>query len=185
MAPRSPPLHLGVPHSVARNVSEYGPLALSERFRENGNVIRWLNLSLFLLFPVAWAAPLVETGLWPFLGGERISVLTGVATLWSEDKLLAILVALLAMVAPILKTGLLAGVHFGFVTAKALPALGWLSKLAMTDVFLVALYIVIAQGVGIGRVETAWGLYLFTACGLLSIFVTQATRPPWTKSSPS
>lgn len=177
MGPASPPLHLGVLHSVARIVSKNRPLALPRWFGDNGAVIRWLNLSLFLLFPVAWAAPLVETGLWPFLGGERISVLTGVATLWGEDIVLAILVAFLAMVAPILKTGLLAGVHFGLVTAKALPVLGVLSKLAMTDVFLVALYIVIAQGVGIGRVEAAWGLYLFTACGLLSIFVTQATRP--------
>jgi hypothetical protein len=35
-------------------------------------------------------------------------------------------------------------------------------------VFLVALYVVIARGVGVGRVEVAWGLWLFTACVVLS-----------------
>ena len=38
-----------------------------------------------------------------------------------------------------------------------------LAKLAMADVFLIALYIVVAKGVGHVTVEVAWGLYLFTA----------------------
>ncbi len=46
----------------------------------------------------------------------------------------------------------------------------------MADVFLVALYIVIVKGVGIGHVSTAWGLWLFTGCVLASIWVGWATR---------
>jgi paraquat-inducible protein A len=42
-------------------------------------------------------------------------------------------------------------------------------------VFLVALYVVVAKGVGIGRVETAWGLYAFTACILASIIISTLT----------
>jgi paraquat-inducible protein A len=39
----------------------------------------------------------------------------------------------------------------------------------MADVFLMALYIVVVKGVGLATVEVAWGLYLFTACILMSI----------------
>ena len=93
-------------------------------------------------------------------------------TLWEEDLALALLVAFFAMVAPILKTALLALVHWGALKPRALPLLAVLSKLAMADVFLIAVYIVVMKGVGIGRIDTAWGLWFFTACVLLSIFVT-------------
>ena len=46
----------------------------------------------------------------------------------------------------------------------------------MADVFLIAVYVVLAEGVGIGRVETAWGLYLFTACVIGSMAITYLTR---------
>ena len=46
----------------------------------------------------------------------------------------------------------------------------------MADVFLIALYIVLAKGVGVGRVETAWGLYLFTFCVLASMLITHMTK---------
>jgi len=53
-----------------------------------------------------------------------------------------------------------------------------LGKLAMADIFLIALYIVVAKGIGVGRVETAWGLYLFTACILASIAISFFTEKP-------
>jgi hypothetical protein len=46
----------------------------------------------------------------------------------------------------------------------------------MADIFLIALYIVIARGVGVGRVETAWGLYLFTAAVLASLALSWAEK---------
>ena len=49
-------------------------------------------------------------------------------------------------------------------------------KLSMADVFLVAVYIVIVKGVGIGHVSTAWGLWLFTGCVLVSLWAGWATR---------
>ena len=48
----------------------------------------------------------------------------------------------------------------------------FLGKLAMADIFLIALYIVIAKGVGVGTVETAWGLYLFTGCIIASLGIS-------------
>jgi paraquat-inducible protein A len=61
-----------------------------------------------------------------------------------------------------------------------LAGLSVLGRLAMADVFLIALYIVLAQGAVIGRLQTAWGLYLFTACVLGSLglsLVTERLRP--------
>ena len=136
-----------------------------------------LNLCLLILFPIAWFAPLAGAGLLPFLKLDTISVITGVQALWEEDIILALLVAFFAMVAPILKTALLAMIHFNALKPRALPFLAILSKLAMTDVFLIAVYIVIVKGVGVGRVETAWGLYFFTACVVASIAVTHFTKP--------
>ena len=32
-------------------------------------------------------------------------------------------------------------------------------------------YVTLSKGIGIGRIETAWGLYLFTGCILASLFI--------------
>ena len=141
------------------------------------SALKYINLALLIAFPVAWFAPLAGAGLLPFFKLDQISVITGVQALAEEDLPLAILVALFAMVAPILKTALLAAIHFNALKPRALPFLNILSKLAMTDVFLIAVYIVVVKGVGLGRVETAWGLWFFTACVLTSIAVTMLTKP--------
>jgi len=149
-------------------------------------VLAWVNLGLLVLFPVAWIAPLARAGLLPFFNLDEISVLTGVQALWDKDRALALLVALFAMLAPILKTVWLALIHWGALKPRAFWLLEVLSKVAMADVFLIAVYIVIAKGVGVGRVETAWGLWLFTACVLASMAVTYLTkRGSWTRSSNS
>lgn len=134
--------------------------------------VKWINLSLLLFYPVAWAAPLMRAGVLPLFGLNEISVLTGLRALWHTDLLLALLVAAFALVAPYLKTIALALVQFGLIGRTALPALTVLGKLAMADVFLIALYITVVKGIGIGRIETAWGLYLFTACILASLAIS-------------
>ncbi len=136
--------------------------------------LRWINLSLLVLYPVAWAAPLMRAGLLPLFGLSEISVLTGIRALWDSDILLALVVILFALVAPYVKTLGLALIQFGVMGRSALPGLTVLSKLAMADIFLIALYITIAKGVGIGHLETAWGLYLFTACILASLGLSVA-----------
>lgn len=137
-------------------------------------VLRWINLSLLVLYPVAWAAPLMRAGLLPLFGLSEISVLTGVQALWAEDIFLALVVTLFALVAPYVKTVGVALVQFRLLSRRTLPVLAILGKLAMADIFLIALYITIVKGIGIGRIETAWGLYLFTACIVVSLLVTIA-----------
>ncbi len=129
-----------------------------------------LNLSLLVLYPVAWTAPLMRAGLLPLFGLEEISVLSGIAALWDDgEAALAAIVVLFALIAPMAKTICLTLVHLSRVPMRLLPALQVLSKLAMADVFLIAVYITLAKGIAVGRVETAWGLWLFTACVLVSL----------------
>jgi uncharacterized paraquat-inducible protein A len=141
--------------------------------------LRWLNLLLFLLYPISWFAPLMRAGLLPLFGMSEISLVSGLQSLWGTDVFLALLVTLFALVAPLIKTLGLALVQFGFLDRRALPALNVIGRLGMADVFLIALYITLAQGMGVGRVETAWGLYLFTGCILGSVVLglVEKSRP--------
>jgi len=142
------------------------------------NILRLLNLSLFILFPIAWFAPMARAGLvkmW-FFDLHELSVVSSLGALWETDIFLAVLVAFFALIAPMVKTTLLAAMQFGLLGSNMLPTLAILGKLAMADVFLIALYIVLAKGVGVGVVETAWGLYLFTFCVLLSLLLTELTK---------
>ena len=135
-------------------------------------MLRYTNLSLLVLYPIAWFAPLMKAGLLRLFGLKEISVVSGLQSLWGSDIFLALLVTVFALVAPYLKTIGLALLHWDLLSPKLLPVLHIIGKLAMADVFLIALYITLAKGIGVGRIETAWGIYLFTACILLSIFIS-------------
>jgi paraquat-inducible protein A len=143
-------------------------------------VPRWLaaaNLALLVLYPLSWFAPLLRAGIdLPLFGTEAISVASGLRTLWTSDVFLALVVTVLAVVCPFLKTIGLSLVHFRRTGRSALPALEFLGRLAMADIFLVALYVVVSKGVAMTRVETGWGLYLFTFCVLSSLAIAALTR---------
>ena len=118
----------------------------------------------------------MRAGLLPLFGLSEVSVITGLQSLWESDIFLAFLVMLFALVAPYLKTIGLALIHFDLVSSKVLPAVHIMGKLAMADVFLIALYITLSKGIGFGRIETAWGLYLFTFCILGSLLISYFTE---------
>ena len=153
------------------------------------NMARLLNLALLIAFPIAWHAPLLRTGLLPewqmpgWLGGstlfelETLTVLSGLQALWGTDRGLALVVTFFALVAPLLKVLGVALIQFGVLGAPAKEPVRILGKLAMADIFLIALYVVIAKGIGVGQVEVAWGLYLFTACVLTSLGLSLSSRP--------
>lgn len=131
--------------------------------------LRLANLSLLILFPIAWVAPLMRAGLLPLFGLSEISVLSGIVSLWDKDIPLALVVIFFALIAPITKVIALEGLLSGRLPARMKPWLFRLGRLAMADVFLVAIYITLAKGIGVGRVEVGWGLYLFTFCVLASL----------------
>ncbi|SEA14380.1 paraquat-inducible protein A [Rubrimonas cliftonensis] len=127
------------------------------------------NLAVLALLPVAWAAPLMRAQALPFFPTSEISILSGVAALWETDAALAVVVALFALAAPLAKGLATAAALRGLAPRRLtrwLPALG---RLAMADVFLVAVYVVVVKGVGLATVETGWGLHLFTALVLAGL----------------
>jgi uncharacterized paraquat-inducible protein A len=132
-------------------------------------MLRYAHLTLLVLYPIAWFAPLMRAGLLPLFGLSEISVISGLQSLWGSDVFLALLVTIFALFAPYLKTIGLALLHWGLLSPRTLPVLHILGKLAMADIFLIALYITLTKGIGIGRIEVAWGLYLFTFCILASL----------------
>lgn len=133
------------------------------------------NALLLILFPLSWFAPLMRAGLLPLFGLNEISLWSGITSLRQTDVLLALVVITFAIIAPIAKTLGLLLVQLRIMTPTVLPLIGVLSKFAMADVFLIALYIVLAKGAGFGQVEPAWGLYLFTATILASLYLSIAT----------
>jgi uncharacterized paraquat-inducible protein A len=138
--------------------------------------LKVLNLSLLVLFPVAWFAPLLRAGInLPLFGMDEISVISGLQALWGTDVVLALLVTFFAIFAPMLKLIGVALIQFGLMRRKVLGVLNVLGKLAMADIFLIALYIVVVKGVHLARVEVGWGLYLFTFCVLASLVVSWGT----------
>ena len=145
---------------------------------------KFLNLALVVAFPVAWFAPLLKTGLLPqwqmpaWLGGstlfepDTITVISGLQKLWQTDAFLAIAVTFFALVAPMLKCLGMSLIHFNLLSIATQPVIAAMGKLAMADIFILALYVVIAKGIGIGQIDVAWGLYLFTASVMASLFVS-------------
>lgn len=138
-------------------------------------ILTLANLALLILFPVAWFAPLMRAGLLPWFGLDEVSIFSGIVALWEDDIILALLVALFALVAPLAKTIALAFVHLRRAGPRMLKAIAVLGKLAMADIFLVAVYIVVAKGLAVGRIETAWGLWLFTIAVLGSYAIAILT----------
>jgi len=134
------------------------------------------NIALLVLFPIAWFAPLLRTGLLPLFGLSEISVISGLQALWEKDVYLALLVTFFALFAPYIKTLGLALIHFNLLSTRLIPALVVLGKLAMADIFLISIYIILLKGIGIGRVETDWGLYLFTGCVMASFAISFLTK---------
>jgi uncharacterized paraquat-inducible protein A len=108
----------------------------------------------------------------PIFGMDEISVITGLQALWATDAVLALVVTFLAVFAPMAKVVGVALVDFGLLAPRVMPVLQGLGKLAMADVFLLAIYIVLIKGAGLVTVETAWGLYLFTGCILASLLLS-------------
>ena len=145
-----------------------------------------VNRLLLILYPIAWTAPLARAGILPFFSGAELTIFNGIRDLWATDVFLAVIVALFAVVAPYLKTILLIAIQTGRVRGPVWIKVASLSgKLSMADVFLLALYIVLIKGVGVGHVETAWGLYLFTGLVLVSLFLAFQAEARLKKASPT
>lgn len=129
-----------------------------------------LLLVTLALVPLTWWLPLFTARV-PFLWRQEISIATGLVELWRLDLVLFLVVLLFSVLAPLAKGAALAWVWYRVPVGRAerlLDRLALLGKLAMAEVFLLAVVIVGLKGVGIGRVEVSWGLHAFAGAVLLS-----------------
>ena len=147
----------------------------------SGAMLRLANLALLILFPVAWFAPLLRAGLLPLFGLSEISVITGLQSLWETDVAAGAAGHLPCDLRALRQDASASRCcNSTSLSPRLLPALHCLGRLAMADIFLIALYIVRGQGRRAWRtVETAWGLYLFTGC-ILALVMRIWIGPPLT-----
>jgi hypothetical protein len=133
-----------------------------------------LLLVSLALVPVTWWLPLFTARV-PFLWRHEVSIASGLMELRRLDLMLFAAVLLFSVVAPMAKGVALAWMWFRAPRARSrgwLDRLGLLGKLAMAEVFLLAVIIVGLKGVGIGTVEVSWGLRVFVLAVLLSLAVS-------------
>jgi uncharacterized paraquat-inducible protein A len=132
-----------------------------------------LGLTLVAL-TIAWWVPLFTARV-PFLWRQDVSVASGLVELWRLDLFLFLVVLVFSVLTPLAKTCLSLYAWYRLPLAAArrqLPRLALLGKLSMAELFLLAVIIVGFKGVGVGRVETAWGLYVFGGAVLGSLGIS-------------
>jgi uncharacterized paraquat-inducible protein A len=129
-----------------------------------------LLLFNLVVLPLAWIVPLFTARI-PFLFRSEVSVVSGLVELWGFDIPLFAVVLAFAVAMPLVKVLATAWVWYRVPRRRARGWLGRLTllgKLSMTEIFLLAVIVLGFKGVGLGRVEVAWGLHLFIAIALLS-----------------
>ena len=95
----------------------------------------------------------MSAGLLPLFKNVEITIISGILTL--RMIRLSLIVVLFAVLLP-METLCKAAIDFE-IPKSWTHALAALSRFAMADVLLIALYITAAKGIGVGRVETEWG----------------------------
>ena len=119
-----------------------------------------LLLGSLAIVPVTWWLPLFTARV-PFLWRQEVSIASGLVELWRLDLLLFAAVLLFSVLVPLVKGAALVWVWYQTPqrgVRRALDRLALLGKLAMAEVFLLAVILVWIKGVGIGTVEVTWGL---------------------------
>lgn len=129
-----------------------------------------VNLVLTLALPVVWFLPLVRNSAFLVFSYE-LSIANGMMELLAVDWLLAVVIFLFVIVAPLLKGFIYIALWFlPWRLGRHALALGkHLARYAMADIFLVALSIVIVKGLGVGSIELRYGFYLFAGYVLYSL----------------
>lgn len=163
------------------------PASAAATVRGSARLIGPLLLASLIAVPVTWWLPLFTARV-PFLWRQEVSIASGLIELWRLDLLLFFAVLLFSVVAPLAKGLALAWIWFRVPVGRArtsLDRLALLSKLSMTEVFLLAVIIVGLKGVGIGKVEVGWGLQAFVLAVLLSLAASTWASVALAKNRPS
>ncbi len=142
---------------------------------------RWLGWGAILatiLLVAGWMLPIMTVERLLFLSRE-ISILQGVAELWSGDEaFLAIVIGAFSILLPAIKLALALYLWFHAEAGsqqlrRALGLLELAGRWSMLDVFVVALLVVAIRTSLIDDVTVHPGVYVFTAAIVLSLVVVQ------------
>ena len=147
------------------------PDSAAARARGSRQLIGPLLVASVAIVPATWWLPLFTARV-PFLWRQDVSIASGLVELWRLDLLLFAAVLLFSVLVPLAKGAALVWVWYRTPdrgVRRALDRLALLGKLAMAEVFLLAVMLVGLKGVGIGTVEVTWGLPAFVAAILLSL----------------
>jgi paraquat-inducible protein A len=142
---------------------------------------RWLGWGAILaaiLLVAGWMLPIMTVERLLFLSRE-ISILQGVAELWSGDEaFLAIVIGAFSILLPAIKLALALYLWFHAEAGsqqlrRALGLLELAGRWSMLDVFVVALLVVAIRTSLIDDVTVHPGVYVFTAAIVLALVVVQ------------
>ncbi|UCC40626.1 MAG: paraquat-inducible protein A [Candidatus Aminicenantes bacterium] len=109
---------------------------------------------------------------------RTFSILSGLESLFKEGEyFLFLIIGAFSVLFPIAKILLLSIIwYFRSLpkqkAQKYLYYLGGISKWSMLDVFIVAILVVIVRLDVLGKIEVHWGIYIFAASVILSIFAS-------------
>lgn len=134
-----------------------------------------ISLSVLVLigFPIAWFAPLfsLKVNLRFWADATEFSVISTLQILWNDDPFIALLVSFLALFAPVFKLFGIIFIETGLLSDRLKPALEIMGKLAMADVFLIALAIAMIKGLDGGTLNVLWGFWVFSGLILTSVMI--------------
>ncbi len=141
--------------------------------------------SLLALFPIVLFVPLVRMKWWVFRYNE-ITLARLAHDLLRTDLLLFLIVVLFGIVVPLCKLIMmwLCWCWLDMERAYSINRhIRILNKLSMLDVMLMAISVVALKGMGVGRIEIAYGLYLYVLFALanfgLSVAIDASIASGW------
>lgn len=126
---------------------------------------------LAVAFPVTWVTPLmtVKVRLAFWASGTDVTVLSTLQALWADDPVLALVLSLMTLVAPMLKLIGAALILLRLLSPRVEGVLWLLGRLAMADVLLMVVYMAVFKGIDGGTITTGWGLWVYTGAVLGSL----------------
>jgi paraquat-inducible protein A len=140
---------------------------------------RWIgyaSIAIAVLFPIVLVVPILSTRI-PFLSYNEIVLARLAYDLFRADKVLFVIVIVFGMIIPMCKS-ILSCIFWHFLRSASMiryfDALALLGKFSMLDVMLLSVFVVAFKGLGVGRVEIKYGLYIYVFFVVTSFFVSFA-----------
>jgi len=145
-----------------------------------------ISLLTLVLLPIVFFVPLLTTRLW-FFSRADITLAHAAYDLFRIDKFLFGVVVVFGILFPLLKAimSVLCWYRFDISTVeRRLQTLSYIAKLSMLDVMLLAFFVIVFKGVGIGSVQVQYGLYFYALLVMASLFLNLAMAPAARKLLP-